>query len=85
MKKAQFILLLIATIGLWSCGGGGESSSSTASSSKGDLKEAPGGKYYGGVFKMNETEYFRSLYPLNVTEVTSNRITNQIYEGLAFI
>jgi len=83
MKKIQFILLLIATIGLWSCGGGdGDGSSSTASSSKGDLKEASGGKYYGGVFKMNETEYFRSLYPLNVTEVTSNRITNQIYEGL---
>lgn len=31
---------------------------------------------------MNEVENFRSLYPLNVTEVTSHRITNQVYEGL---
>ena len=31
---------------------------------------------------MNEEENFKNLYPLNVTEVTSHRITNQIYEGL---
>ena len=31
---------------------------------------------------MNEVEDFRSLFPLNITEVTAHRITNQIYEGL---
>ena len=31
---------------------------------------------------MNEEEYIRSLYPLNVTEVTGHRVVNQIYEGL---
>ena len=45
-------------------------------------QEAKGPVEYGGVFKLNEVEDFRNLYPLNVTEVTSFRITNQIYEGL---
>jgi peptide/nickel transport system substrate-binding protein len=31
---------------------------------------------------MNEVEDFRNLYPLDITEVTSFRIANQIYEGL---
>ncbi|GIV34863.1 MAG: peptide ABC transporter substrate-binding protein [Chitinophagales bacterium] len=46
------------------------------------LTPAEGGRYYGGVLRCNEVEYFRSLYPLNVTEVGGHRITNQIYEGL---
>ncbi len=46
------------------------------------LTPAQGGRYYGGVFRCNEVEYFRSLYPLNITEVGGHRITNQIYEGL---
>jgi len=49
---------------------------------RGEIAEAKGGKYYGGVFRINEPEYFRSLYPLNITEVAGNRITTSIYEGL---
>src|SRR5690554_4830301 len=41
-----------------------------------------GGIQYGGVFSVNEIEDFRSLYPLNITDVTGHRIANQIYEGL---
>ncbi len=48
----------------------------------GGSKKANGNVYYGEVLKMNEVEDFRSLYPLDVTEVTSQRITNQVYEGL---
>jgi ABC-type transport system substrate-binding protein len=33
-------------------------------------------------FRYNEEEYLKSLYPLNVTEVTAHRIAEQIYEGL---
>lgn len=46
------------------------------------LTPAQGGRNYGGVLKVNETEFFRSLYPLNITEVGGHRIANQIYEGL---
>ena len=43
---------------------------------------AKGGVYYGGVFKMNESENFRNLYPHAITEAASQRIANQMYEGL---
>src|SRR5436190_16326166 len=46
------------------------------------LTPAKGGRYYGGTFRWNEEEYFKSLYPLNITEVTAHRICTQIYEGL---
>ena len=45
-------------------------------------REGKGGVFFGGVFKMNEVEDFRNLYPHNITEVVGHRITNQIYEGL---
>lgn len=43
---------------------------------------AEGGVKYGGVFRINEIGDVRSLYPLNITEVASYRIANQVYEGL---
>ena len=46
------------------------------------LRQGKGGITLGGVFRENEVEYFRSLYPLNVTEVTGHRIITQVYEGL---
>jgi len=44
--------------------------------------EGAGGIYYGEIFKFNEVENFRHLYPHNVTEAVSMRIVSQIYEGL---
>jgi oligopeptide transport system substrate-binding protein len=72
MKKVIYLLLVSVIIA--SCGGDGGSSS--------ESRKAKGDVYYGGVFRMNEVEDFRNLYPLSVTEVTSDRITKQIYEGL---
>lgn len=72
MKK--IIYLLIISVIIASCGGKNDSAYET--------RKAKGAVYYGGVFRMNEVEDFRSLYPLSVTEVTSDRITKQIYEGL---
>lgn len=71
MKK---LLILLAPIILASCGGG--------KSGEGIQREAKGGVYYGGVFRTNEVEDFRNLYPLNMTDAISARIANQIYEGL---
>jgi oligopeptide transport system substrate-binding protein len=44
--------------------------------------KANGNVYYGGVFKINEVEDFKSLYPLNTTEEIALHLTYQIYEGL---
>lgn len=41
-----------------------------------------GGVFNGGTFRMNELEDFNSLYPLSINDVVSQRIANQIYEGL---
>lgn len=58
---------------LSSCGGDKETHGSS---------EANGGVYYGGVFRMNELEDFKNLYPLSIIDVISQRIANQVYEGM---
>ncbi len=47
-----------------------------------ESSEAKGGVFFGGVFRMNELEDFKNLYPLSIIDVTSQRIANQVYEGL---
>ena len=37
---------------------------------------------YGGVFNINETEHFRSIFPLSVKQANAWRVAGQIYEGL---
>ncbi len=46
------------------------------------LVEGKGGVYLGGVFKSNEIEDFRSLFPVSVADVASDHIAKQIFEGL---
>ncbi|MBK7957637.1 MAG: ABC transporter substrate-binding protein [Bacteroidetes bacterium] len=77
MRISSIQILILATLL-------GAMSSCLQSKKKGDVlvKAAKGDRYYGGVFKYNETEYYRSLYPLNITEVVGHRISTQIYEGL---
>lgn len=75
MSFSKIILPLFVCILFASC----DNSSKTSSAEK---REAKGGVKYGGVFRYNEVEYLKSLYPQGVTEVTGHRITNQIYEGL---
>ena len=74
MKKRIYLLICVAAI-LSSCGADQKKSSKKAQVAKGDVK-------YGGVFRMNETEDFKSLYPLNVTFSIEGRIAKQVYEGL---
>lgn len=61
--------------------------SSCSKSGKGDetsttTQEAKGGRFYGGVLRLNETEYIKSLYPPSITDAFSFRVASQIYEGL---
>lgn len=73
MLKFFHIVLILALI--TSCGQNNVEKPKEKIKAKGEVK-------YGGVFKVNETEEFRSLYPPNITEVVSHRIANQVYEGL---
>jgi oligopeptide transport system substrate-binding protein len=74
MSKYLCLAMLFAAL-LSSCNNGG------AEKEK-ETRKAKGGVKYGGVFRENETEYFRSIFPQNITEVVGHRITNQVYEGL---
>ncbi|HVA98233.1 MAG TPA: ABC transporter substrate-binding protein [Bacteroidia bacterium] len=72
MKKIFYILITLGFLA--SCGGNSNENT--------DNRVAKGNVSYGGVFRMNEVEDFRSLYPLNVTEISGFHVASQIYEGL---
>lgn len=75
MMKLTGIVFFVLCVALISCKSDG-----------GEVEHRPvigkGGVQYGGVFSVNEIEDFRSLYPLNIVDVTGHRIANQVYEGL---
>lgn len=48
----------------------------------GQGREGLGGRYYGGIFRMNESEYIKNLFPPSITDVYSYRVASQVYEGL---
>ncbi len=74
MKIKYLLLVAVASAFLLSSCGGDKNTHETL--------EAKGGVYYGGVFRMNELEDFKNLYPLAIIDVISQRIANQVYEGM---
>jgi oligopeptide transport system substrate-binding protein len=46
------------------------------------LRKGKGERYYGGVFRLNESEYVKNLFPLSITDAYSYRVASQVYEGL---
>lgn len=48
----------------------------------GNLRKGKGGRFYGGVFKINESEFIKTMFPHNMTDVVSIRVSSQIYEAL---
>ncbi|MBC7451727.1 MAG: ABC transporter substrate-binding protein [Cytophagales bacterium] len=77
MKKSLLPLLLAAMF-MGACSGDKDGKSENAEA----LVEAKGGKYSGGIFKYNESEFIKNLFPHNITDATSYRIATQVYEGL---
>jgi len=78
MKRILYWLLLGGTLALCTaCPGSKEPNGSNT-----ELRAAQGGRYYGGVFKLNESEFIKTLFPHNITDAVSTRIASQVYEGL---
>lgn len=71
MRKSLFLLLSTASLILASCGGEKET-----------MKEAVGGKMYGGEFSFMSAEKVNNLFPLSTIDVYAQRINNQIFEPL---
>ncbi len=76
MKNLSWYFLLILFL-VFSC----ESGKNGRENEVG-LREAEGGRYYGGIFRLNESEYIKNLFPHNITDAYSYRVASQIYEGL---
>lgn len=76
MKRFQFVLAFFAVAALSFSGCGPDDQG------EGQSRKANGPVKYGGVFRMNETEDFRTLFPLNIVEVVGHHIGSQVYEGL---
>ena len=78
MKRILYCLLLGGSLTLIAaCGGGPKEQNGNT-----ELRAAQGGRYYGGVFKLNESEFIKTLFPHNITDAVSTRIASQVYEGL---
>ncbi len=60
-----------------SCGG-----PESANEQNNALRQAAGDRNYGGVLRINESEYIKNLFPHNITDAYSYRVASQIYEGL---
>lgn len=44
--------------------------------------QAKGGIVYGGILRVNEVDYFKSLMPMAISEQNAYHIASQVYEGL---
>jgi len=76
MKKTLLSILSVALL-VTSCG-----TSQEESSDPNLLVEAKGGKYYGGTFTVNESDFIKNLFPHNIIDAISYRVASQVYEGL---
>ena len=59
-----------------SCSGPKDSNDET------QIIKALGDRNYGGIFRLNESEYIKNLFPHNITDAYSYRVASQVYEGL---
>lgn len=77
--KANLHYLVILIIGFLLVSCGGEKKENKESSV---LTKAEGDRYYGGILRINESEYIKNLFPHNITDAYSYRVASQVYEGL---
>lgn len=75
--KFKSVFIISALFFLYSC-----SSERENREDQSMLKEGKGERYYGGIFRLNESEYIKNLFPHNITDAYSYRVASQIYEGL---
>jgi peptide/nickel transport system substrate-binding protein len=83
MKKNIIFAITFTVISLFSsCKSNGSKDETNDAVSNEELVKAEGGKYYGGVLKVNSLDAYSSLFPASIADIYSNHISGQIYEGL---
>lgn len=82
MKSFKFFCLSTIFLGLiFSCGGSDEVEEEEEIDPT-ILTKVEGGKFKGGVLKLNSIEEYTSLFPAGNSDVYSNHIASNAYEGL---
>jgi peptide/nickel transport system substrate-binding protein len=86
MKLFKFLVLGLTAAVMVSCGGTdpNEEQQEVLKEAEGYYQE--GDKkykiYYGGIFRINEVENFKNLFPHSMIDAVSSRIAYQVYQGL---
>lgn len=75
MNKQASYFLIATVLFFFACGNDKSDNSESLKSAKGD-------RNYGGIFRINESEYIKNLFPHNITDAFSYRVASQVYEGL---
>ena len=75
MKKKLLLFSSVLAVFLYGCSG-------NSGNGNGQSQEANGGRVYGGILHLNETERFHTLYPYSITDIISFNLAAQIYDGL---
>jgi len=78
--KNQLVVLAFLAGLLVSCGGG--SGESGENGDPNQLTKIEGGKFQGGVLRLNSIEDYTSLFPTAINDVYSTHLAGNVYEGL---
>lgn len=83
MRKTLYFSIVIALTSLiYSCGGSNNGDDSSDNSNPEVLVKAEGGRFYGGILKVNSLDKYSSIFPASIADVYSQHISSQVYEGL---
>ncbi|OIQ37090.1 MAG: hypothetical protein BM555_01480 [Crocinitomix sp. MedPE-SWsnd] len=77
---SQFILATVFIGLLASCGGDSEDGSEDGNPE--ELVQVEGGKFNGGVLRLNSIENYTTLFPVAINDVYSHHVAGNVYEGL---
>ncbi len=81
MKIIHTLSCLALLIGLASCGGDSKEGDDDLSDPNA-LSKVEGGKFEGGILRLNSIEDYTSLFPAAINDIYSTHIASQGYEGL---
>src|SRR5688572_25179884 len=81
MKQLTFFLCAsLSILLLTNCGGETEVDATAIDPNK--IEKAEGGKFRGGILRLNSIEDYTSLFPVAINDIYSTHIAGQCYEGL---
>lgn len=81
MKSLNILLSGLLVFGLLlSCGGSGDQTGEDGDPN--ELVKVEGGKFSGGVLRLNSIEDYTTLFPPSINDVYSHHVAGNVYEGL---